>query len=165
MLASDAVPEWTDSSCPLAWDHAGDPPRNPPPLPDPEPKPDEPDELEELHLDPQPDLESLPEEEELDCEWHGEGDLAHLHLAGECTMGETVGEVGGMPSPGHSSASSSVCLGTVEMEAEGPVLTAVGTLPPVLWRIASFNTSSAFLWLSDGGVCVRSRLLSPNHGC
>ena len=59
----------------------------------------------------------------------GEGDLACLHLVGEHTAGETVGEVGGMPSPGRSSASHSVCLGTVEMEADGPVLTAVATLP------------------------------------
>ena len=109
---------------PLVWDHAGDPPWDPLPLPDLEPEPDnDPDELEELCLDLRPDPEPLQEEEEeLDCERHGEGDLVHVvHLVGECATGETAGDVGGMPSLGHSSASHSVCLGTVEMEADRPM--------------------------------------------
>ena len=60
-------------------------------------------------------------------------------------MGETAGEVGGMPSLGHLSAIHPVCSGTVEVEADGPVLTAVAVLPPVLWKISSFSTSMAFL--------------------
>ena len=124
---------------PLAWDHAGDLPQDPLPLPDPAPEPDEPDELEELHLDLRSDTEPLPEEEEPDCEQCGEGDLVHLCLVGEHAAGETGGGVGGMP------ASCLVCLGAIEVEADGPVLTAAAALPPVLWRMASFNTSLAFL--------------------
>ena len=86
----------------------------------------------------------------------------HLHLVGECAVGETGEEVGGMPSLGSSPASHPVCLGAVEMEVDGLVLTAVAALPPVLWRMASFNTSSAFLRLLGGGVCARSRLWSPS---
>ena len=37
--------------------------------------------------DPRPDAE-LPLEEVPDCDRCGEGDLAHLHLEGECTAGE-----------------------------------------------------------------------------
>ena len=44
-------------------------------------------------------------------------------------------EVGGMPSLGSSPASRPVCLGAVEVEADGPVLTAVPVLPPVLQRM------------------------------
>ena len=58
-LPSDAAPEWTDPSCPLAWDCAGDPAQDPLSLPDLEPEPDAPDELEELCLDPQ----AVPEPE------------------------------------------------------------------------------------------------------
>ena len=137
--------KWTDPSCPLAWDHAGDPSQDPLPLPDLEPEPDEPDELKELRLDPQLDTEPLPEEEEPDCEWHREGDLVHLRLVGECAVGEMGREVGGMPSWGSSPASHPVCLGAVEVEADRPVLTVAAALPPVLWRMASFNTSLAFL--------------------
>ena len=32
-------------------------------------------------------------------------------------MGEMAGDIGGMPSLGHSSATHPVCLGTVEVEA------------------------------------------------
>ena len=49
-------------------------------------------------------------------------------------------------------------LDAVEVEADGPVLTVVAALPPVLQRIASFKTSLAFLQLSRGRVCARSRL-------
>ena len=75
-------------------------------------------------------------------------------------MGE---EVEGKPSQGSSSASHPVCLGAVEVEADGPVLTVVAALPPVLQRIAYFKTSSAFLWLLGGEVCARSRLWSPSQ--
>ena len=145
-LPSDAAPKWTDPSWPLDWDHAGDPPRDPPPLPDLEPEPDEPDDLEELHLDPRHVPEPEPEEEEeLNCKQHGEGDLAHLHLVGECATGEMAGDIGGMPSLGHSSATHPVCLGAVEVEADEPVLTTTTMLPPVLQKISSFSTSMAFL--------------------
>ena len=160
-LPSDAACEWTDLSCPLALDLAGDPSRDPLPLPKLEPEPDESDELEQLPLDLRSDAEPLPEEEEPDHKQCREGDLVHLHLVGECTAGQ---EVEGKPSWGSSSASHPVCLGAVEVEADGPVLTVVAALPPVLWRIASFKTSSAFLQLSGGGVCARSRLWSPSQG-
>ena len=80
-------------------------------------------------------------------------------------MGEMAGDIGGMPSLGHLSATHLVCSGAVEVEADGPVLTTMAMLPPVLQKISSFSTSMAFLQLSGGGVCVRSRLWSPNHGC
>ena len=76
-------------------------------------------------------------------------------------MGE---EVEGKSSRGSSSTSHPVGRGAVEVEADGPVLTVVVALPPVLQRMASFKTSSTFLWLSGGGVCARSRLLSPSQG-
>ena len=88
----------------------------------------------ELHLDlrpvPEPELE---EEEEMDCERYGEGDLAHLPLVGECAT-ELAGDIEGMPSSGHSSATHLVCLGTVEVEADRPMLTATAVLPPCCER-------------------------------
>ena len=138
----------------LAMDPAGDLSWDPPPLPDLEPEPNELDELKRLPLDPHSDAELLPEEEP-DRNRCGEGDLACLHLDGEHTAEE---EVEGRPSRGSASASLPICLGAVEVEAGGPVLTAATALPPVLQRIASLKTSSAFLRLSRGGVCARSRL-------
>ena len=137
----------------LATDPAGDPSWDPLPLPDPEPKTDELDELKQLPLDPCSDAKLSPEEEP-DCEHCGEGDLAHLHLDGEHTAEE---EVEGRPSWGSASASFPVCVGAVEVEADGPVLTVAAALPPVLQRIASFKTSLAFLWLSRGRLWARSR--------
>ena len=137
----------------LASDLAGDPPWDSLPLPDPEPNPDELDELEPLSLDPHSDAELLPEEEP-DCEHCGERDLAHLCLDGE----HTAEEVEGRPSKGSASASLSICMGAVEADADGPALTVVAAPPPVLRMIASFKTSSAFLWLSKDGVCARFRL-------
>ena len=128
-LTSDAAHEWTDPLHLLAWDCARDPSQDPLPLPDPESEPDKPDKLKELHLDPQSDTEPLPEEEELDHDWHREGDLTHLHLVGECAVGE---EVESMTSQGSSPVSHPVCLGAMEVEVDGPVLTAVAALPPVL---------------------------------
>ena len=163
-LPSDAARELTDPSCALALDLAGDPSRDPLPLPDPEPEPEpnKPDELEQLHPDLRSVTEPLPEENKPDCEWHGGGDLVHLHLDGECAAGE---EVERRPSWGSSSASRPVSWGAVEVEADGPVLTVAAALPPVLWRMASFNTSLAFLRLSGGRVCVRSRPWIPSQGC
>ena len=145
MLLSDAACKWTDPSHPLAWDCVGDPSQNPLPLPDPEPEPDKPDELKELHLDLRSDPEPLPEQEELDHEQCGERDLAHLRLVGEWGVDDTGGEVGGMTSLESLPASHPVCLGAVEVEGDGPVLIVAAAFPPVLWRMASFNTSSAFL--------------------
>ena len=156
---------WVDRSLmhPLASDPAGDPSRDPLPLPELEPEPDEPYELKWLPLDLWSDAEPLPEEEEPDCERHGEGDLAHLCLVGEHTAGE---EVEGKPSWGSSSASRPVGRGAVEVEveADGPVLTVAAALPPVLWRIASFKMYSAFLQLSGGSMWAISRLWSPSQG-
>ena len=146
----------------LALDLAGDPSRDSLPLPEPEPEPDEPDELERLPLDLQADAEPLPEEEEPDCKQCREGDVACWHLVGEHTAGE---EVEGKPSQGSSLASHPVCLGAVEVDVDRPVPTVVAALPLVLWRMASFKTSSAFLQLSGVGVCARSRLWSPSQGC
>ena len=88
------------------------------------PEPDELDKLERLPLDLRSDAELSPEEEELDRKWCGEGDLAHLHLDGEHTAEE---EVEGRPSHGgvlwHLSSN---CVGAVEVEADGPVLTVAG---------------------------------------
>ena len=49
--------------------------------------------------------------------------------------------------------SFSICVGSVEVEADGPAL-ALETVPlPVLWIIASLKISLAFLQFSkDGGV-------------
>ena len=80
----------------------GTQPQDPPPLPDPEPEPDKPDELEEHYLDLH-DLTLSPcqkRRKNWTVSGTGEGDLAHLCLVGECTTGETVGDVGGIPSPG-----------------------------------------------------------------
>ena len=158
-LPSYAAHEWTDPLHLLASDLAGDLSWDPLPLLDLEPEPNKPDELKQLCPDPRSDPEPLPEEEEQDCEQHGEGDLAHLRLVGEHAVGE---EVEGMPSQGSSSASHPVCWGAVEVEANGPVLTPVAALPLYCGGWASFNTSSAFLRLSGGGVCMRSRLWSPS---
>ena len=59
---------------------------------------------------------------------------------------------------GGASVSLLICVGDVEVEADRPVLAMVAVLLPVLWRIASFKMSSAFLWLSRGRMCARSRL-------
>ena len=60
----------------------------------------------------------------------------------------------GKSSRGSSSTSHLVSRGAVEVEADGPVLTVVVALPPVLWRMASFKMSSTFLRLLGGG-CVQ----------
>ena len=126
----------------LASDLAGDPSWDPLPLPDSEPDPNELDELERLPFDLCPDANSSSEEES-DCEHCGEGDLAHLHLDGEWTAEEEVS--------GGASASFSICVGAVEVEVDGPALTVETAPPPVLWMIASFKTSVAFLQLSKDG--------------
>ena len=66
-------------------------------------------------------------------------------------------EVEGRPSRGISSASPLICVGAIEVEVDGPALTVVAAPPPVLWRIASFKMSSAFLWLLSSRVCAISR--------
>ena len=121
----------------LASDLAGDPSWDPLPLPDSELDPDELDELERLPLDLCPDADSSLEEES-DCEHCGEGDLAHLHLDGEWTVEEEVSR--------GALASFSICVGSVEVEADRPALALETVPPPVLWIIASFKTSVAFLW-------------------
>ena len=169
-LPSDAAPKWSDPSCPLAWDHAGDPTQDPLLLPDLEPEPTwawwARGTL-SWSLNVQPVPEPKPEEEEeLDCEQQrGEGDLVCLHLVGEYTTGEMAGDVGGMPSPGHLSATHLGLFGHCRSGSWWTCAHYSGrALPPVLQKISSFSTSMAFLWLSGGGVCVRSRLWSPNHG-
>ena len=89
---TDAATEWTDRVPALALDLAGDPLWDSLPLPDLELDPDELNELERLPLDPCPDAKLSPEEEVLDCDCCGEGDFAHLHLEGECTMDGELGE-------------------------------------------------------------------------
>ena len=81
--------------------------------------------------------------------------MACLRLDGKHTVEE---EVERRPSHGGASVSLPICVGAVEVEVDGPVLTVVVALPPVLRRIASFQTSSAFLQLSRDRVCARSRL-------
>ena len=55
-----------------------------------------------------------------------------------CTASE---EVEGKPSQGSSSASCPVCLGAVEVEANGPVLpVAAAATSCTMQRISSFNT-------------------------
>ena len=101
-----------------------------------------------------------PEEEEPDRELCGEGDL------GVCAWMESILQRKkwreDLPG-GVLRASLPICLGAVEVEADRPVLTVAPALPPVLRSIASFKTSSAFLWLSRGRVCARSKLWSPNQ--
>ena len=139
----------------LASDLAGDPSQDPLPLPDPELDPDELDELERLPLDSCPDADSSSEEES-DCECCGEGDLACLHLDGEQTAEEEVS--------GGALVSFSICVGSVEVEADRPALALETVPPPVLWIIASFKTSLAFLWFSKDRRHARSMPRSPNQG-
>ena len=139
MLPIDAVHERANLVPVLASDLAGDPLRDPLPLPDSELDPDELNELEQLPFDLCPDADSSLEEES-DCERCGEGDLACLHLDGEWTAEEEVSR--------GASASFLICVGAVEVEADRPALTLETAPPPVLWMIASFKTSVAFLWLS-----------------
>ena len=146
MLPIDADHEQTDLMPVLASDLAGDPLQDPLPLPDSELDLDE-LELERLSLDSCPDADSSSEEVS-DCECCGEGDLAHLHLDGEWTAEEEVS--------GGALASFSVCVGSVEVEADGPALDLETVPPPVLWIIASFKTSGAFLWFSKDGRHARS---------
>ena len=161
ILPTNAATEWTDFVPALASDLAGDLPWDSLPLPDPKLDPNELNELEQLPLDPCPDTELSPEEEEPDCERCGEGDLAHLRLEGEHIADV---ELEGRPCKWSVSASLDICVGAVEVEADGSVLAVAATPCPVLWMIASFKTSSAFLGLSKDGVWGRFRLWSPIQG-
>ena len=49
-----------------------------------------------------------------------------------------------------------ICVGSVEVEADGAALTLDAVPPPVLWIIASLKTSLAFLWFSKDGRHARS---------
>ena len=71
-----------------------------------------------------------------------------LHLDGERTADEEVS--------GGALVSFSICVGSVEVEADGPALTLDTVPPPVLWIIASLNTSLAFLQFSKDGRHARS---------
>ena len=153
--ANDAVREWADLVPALASDLAGDPLRDPLPLPDSELDPDELDELEQLPFDPCPDADSSSEEES-DCERCREGDLARLHLDGEWTAEEEVS--------GGASASFLICVGSVEVEVDGPALTLETVPPPVLWMIASFKTSVAFLQLSKDREACKIHAMKPQPG-
>ena len=84
-----------------------------------------------------------------DCDRCGEGDLAHLHLEGERTAGR---EQGGRPHNGIVSALFEMWTGAVEVEAAGITLTLLTGLPRVLWMMASFKMSSAFLPPSKDGA-------------
>ena len=57
---------------------------------------------------------------------------------------------------GGALVSFSICVGSVEVEADGPALTLEAVPPPVLWIIASLKTSLAFLWFSKDWRCARS---------
>ena len=57
---------------------------------------------------------------------------------------------------GGALASFSICVGAVEVEADGPALTLEAVPPPVLWIMASFKTSLAFLRSSKDGRHARS---------
>ena len=57
---------------------------------------------------------------------------------------------------GVALVSFSICVGSVEVEADGSALALDTVPPPVLWIIASFKTSLAFLQFSKDGRCVRS---------
>ena len=149
MLPTDAAAEQTYRAPALASDLARDPLWDPLPLPDPELNPDELDELEQLPLDPRPDAELSLEEEVPDCDRCGEGDLAHLRLEGERTAG---GEQGGRPCNGIVSALFETWTGAVEVEVAGMTLALLTGLPRVLWMMASFKTSSAFLPPSKDGA-------------
>ena len=114
------------------------------------------DELKQLPLDPCSDAKLSPEEDKLDHEWGGEGDLAHLRLVGECTA-EKKKRREDFPG-GVLWHLLSNCVGAGEVEADGSVLPVAATLPLVLWRIASFKMSSAFLRLGGGSVHAISKL-------
>ena len=146
MLPIDAVCERADLAPVLASDLAGDPSRDPLPLPDSELDPDELDELERLPFDLRPDADSSSEESQT-VSVAEKGTWVHLHLDGERTAEEEVS--------GGASASFSICVGAVEVEADGPALTVETAPPPVLWMIASFKTSVAFLRLSKDGRHAR----------
>ena len=148
-LPIDAVHERADLAPALASDLAGDPLQDPLLLPDSELDLDELDELERLPFDLCPDAD-YSSEEESDCEHCGEGDLAHLHLDGEQTAEEELSR--------GASTSFSICVGAVEVEADGPAFALETAPPPVLWMIASFKTSVAFLQLSKDGRHARFML-------
>ena len=139
----------------LASDLAGDPLWDPLPLPDLELDPDELDELDRLPLVPRPDAKLSPEEEALDCDRCGEGDLAHLRLEGEHAAG---GGLGRRPHNGSVLAFFETWTGAVEVKAGGSALAVVAAPPRVLWMMASFKMSSAFRWLSEDGAQGRFRL-------
>ena len=149
MLLTDAVAKRTDRAPALALDLAGDPLWDPLPLPDRELNPDELDELDRLPLDPCPDAELSLEEEAPDCDCCGEGDLVRLRLEGEHTAG---GELGGRPHNGSVSALFETWTGAVEVEVAGITLALLTGPPRVLWMMASFKMSSAFLPLSKDGA-------------
>ena len=148
MLPTDTAAEQTDRAPALALDLAGDPLQDPLPLPDLELNPDELDELEQLPLDLRPDAK-LSLEEVPDCDRCGEGDLAHLHLEGECTAG---GEQAGRPCDGIVSVLFEMWTGAVEVEVAGITLALLTGLPRVLQMMASFKTSLAFLLPSKDGA-------------
>ena len=113
-LPTDAVAERTDRAPALASDLAGDPLWDLLPLLDLELDPDELNELNRLPLDPCPDAELPLEEEALDCNCCGEGDLAHvMHLEGEHAAG---GGLGGRLRNGSVSAFFETWTGAVEVE-------------------------------------------------
>ena len=94
--------------------------QDPLPLPDSELDPDELDELERLPFDSCPDADPSSEDVS-DCKHCGEGDLARLCLEGERTAEEEVS--------GGALASFSICVGSVEVEADRPALT-LEAVPP-----------------------------------
>ena len=61
----------------------------------------------------------------------------------------------GRPSGGSASVSLPICVGAVEVEADGPVLTVVVALPPVLQRMASFKMSLSLPVAGQETECVQ----------
>ena len=149
-LLTDAVAERTDRAPALASDLARDPLRDLLPLPDPELHPDKLNELEWLPLDPRPDAELSLEEEVPDCDHSGEGDLAHLRLEGERTAGAGSREEDFARE--LSQTLFETWTGAVEVKAAGITLALLTGLPRVLWMMASFKMSLAFLPPSKDGA-------------
>ena len=75
------------------------------------------------------------------------------------------GRGGGSALPGEFNSVSPCMLGAVEVEAVGPMFTTVAALPPVLWRMASFSMSSAFLWLLVVECVPDPGYGAPASGC